>query len=197
MQSRIGEPLTAPSNERFMKFALLIALAFIAQTAAAQDLRPYRYRVGSETGLGLRISHAEGPAFLWMIRARESGTEEFGEWVSLAFESLDRDGRGAARFALNSPVPQPRDLEHRVLFLRNGRLVASSAVAGGSDEGPMEEPGGELLDFDWGLGGAALPAGLVVSDTQPWWEFLEITATNANAAHPDAALLVDSTAWAE
>ena len=189
-----------------MKFVPLLALVFCAPSATAQDvtaqelgprLQPYRYRVGSECGLGLRVADAEGPAFLWMIRARESETEAFGDWVPLAFELLDIHGCGAARYSLRSTAPRPRDLEHRVLFLRDGRLVASSAVAEGFDEGPAEEPPGELLDFDWGLGGVALPAGLVVSKTQPWWEFLEITADNANAEHPDAALLVDSSAWAE
>ena len=201
-----------------MKFAPVLALAFVAQPAVVQlavaqdvlnqvavaqhrgpDLLLYNYRVGPESGLGLRVTNCEGPAFLWQIRAREPGEGGFGDWVPLAFESLDKHGSGGARYAFRSPAPRPGDLEHRVLYLhlRDRRLVPSSVVVDGSGEGPAEEPGGEILDFDWGLGGVALPAGLVVSDSQPWWEFLEITAENANAAHPDAAVLVDSSAWAE
>lgn len=76
-------------------------------------------------------------------------------------------------------------------------LVLALAVNASRAEDPLEEPPGDLLDFDWGWGGVPMLPGIDVGAARPWSPFLTLAAINADSAGPHRATLVDEDAWTE
>lgn len=75
--------------------------------------------------------------------------------------------------------------------------LAGLALAPALGEGPLEEPPGDLLDFDWGWGGVPMLAGIDVGAARPWSPFLTVSAQSADPSGPNVATLVDEDAWTE
>lgn len=183
--------------------ACISLLGLAAGPAVASDLPvadgarllAYRFQEGPQSGIGVTLRGASGPAFLWMTRVGAGEDGAPGGWVPLGLYPLDANGAGGARLHL---APEAAALaagaRHRAVFLRGSRPVTTTTT---STTSALEEPVGQELDFDWAMGGVPTRAGAVVSVAQPWSEFVSISATNADPSHPDEAVLVKWRAWIE
>ena len=161
-----------------LALALTVHLPVFAQAGAT--LSSYKTIEGETMHLGVSLRGASGARFQWLVSFEDPALTPAAQMFSLGIFPLSSEGEAATHVAVIAADvirPDPYELFFCADYLENGQVVRSrfsSLVL--DDLHSPEEPVGDELDFDWGLGGITLPAGMIISDTQPWAEFMSITA---------------------
>ncbi|WP_145063380.1 hypothetical protein [Engelhardtia mirabilis] len=168
-----------------------LTLAFVAATAALVSAAPAEIDAAPPTTahlslvqdaaagtLELRLSGAAGERC-----ALSAGSIDVpGVWLPLPL--LDLDPAGSASVKMPAPSAPLGGLVLRAEWLEDGRLRSTQCV-------PMslEQPLGDIWDMGVAFDGSSLSAGDVVSSSQPWSFFAQVSASAGGA--PAAAVLFD------
>ncbi|MFH0946307.1 MAG: hypothetical protein V2A76_13995 [Planctomycetota bacterium] len=162
-------------------FVLALAAQLPALAQSPATLTPYRTIEGDMMHLGVRLEGASGTHFHWSVCLEDAAVAPAPRMFSLGIYPLSPGGEAETHLmvAVDDVLrPDPLELFFRAEYLEDGQLVRTRFASLVLDDVlSPEEPMGDDLDFDWGLGGIALPAGTIISDTQPWSEFMTITAS--------------------